>query len=380
MLKRLAAACAGVFSLLGVAPAADDAFQSRLAEFAASDDVVGLAAAVVRGGKTTLIGTYGVRAIDGEAPIARDTRFRIASLSKGFASSVVAQLLAEKKLSLDDSIATYAPDFRLRGAPARAATLEAILSHRVGLPPYAYDNLLEAGVPPREIRRRLGDVKPVCGIAQCYAYQNVAYDTIADAIAEVDGRPYADAVRVRLFEPLALKSASFGRAALTSDENWARPHRRRRGANWRVVEVKPFYYALPAAGGVNATVDDMAAWLAAQMGYAPEVLDEEMRAELHRPRVSTPAEIRRLRLMRPHLKDAQYGLGWRIYDYAGETVVSHSGSVDGYSAQIAFLPARDAGLVLLTNSRSKAFWGLMPAFLNNELGLAMDNADGADAG
>ena len=112
----------------------------------------------------------------------------------------------------------------------------------------------------------------------------------------------------------------------------------------------------------------MAVWLASQMGHAPHVVSDEMRALMHEPRVHTPAEVRRLpresRVTRAH-----YGLGWRIYDYAGHRVIAHSGSVEGYSAQIAFLPDRDVGIVLLTNSRSREFWRIMPAFLDQELGL-----------
>ncbi len=346
------------------------AFRQFLADLMADEPIVGLAVAVVRGREVRLVETFGRRALGEDAPIDQNTTFRIASLSKGFATSAMVQLVGEGALALDAGAARYAPDLRLKGSGRlAAATLENVASHRLGLPPYAYDNLLEAGVKRGEILRRLGGVDPICGVGRCYAYQNVAFDTIADAVAAADGRGYAKAIEARLFEPLGLEGASFGLGALQADDNWARPHRKRRGQPWRLIEVKEPYYGVPAAGGINANIQDMAAWLIAQLGGAPDVLSTEMLAQLHAPRVATPAEVRRMRVMRPMLEAAHYGLGWRIYTYAGETVISHSGSVDGYSAQIAFIPSRNVGITLLTNSRARPLWTIVPSFLNVELGL-----------
>jgi len=352
------------------AAASDDAeFERRMAALAAGDDLVGLAVGVVRGGNVSMLETYGVRATGTQDPIGPQTRFRIASLSKGFAASLAAKLIEENKLSLDDKAVRFAPAFKLKSkAQADTVTLEYVLSHRLGLPPYAYDNLLEANIAPTTILSRFSEVKPICKIGQCYAYQNVGFNMIADAIEGSGGQSYEAAISDRLFIPLGLDGASVSMAGLKKNEDWARSHRRRRGASWRVVDVKQAYYNVPAAGGVNATITDMTAWLSAQMGHVPDVLSVNALTLMHTPRVSTPAEKRRLRQM-PRVKTADYGLGWRIYDYAGETVVTHAGSVEGYSAQIAFLPRRDVGLVILTNSRSKEFWSILPTFLDIELGF-----------
>ncbi len=342
-------------------------FEDRVAEIAATEDIVGLAMAVVRDGRIEVIRTYGVRERGGGAPVTPDTVFRLASLSKGFAGSLVAQLVTEGKLTLDAPAAPFAPEFRLKNtSQIGALTLEHVMSHRLGLPPNAYDNLLEADIAPSEILNRLGGVKPICGVGQCYAYQNVTFDIAARAVESADGRPYGEAMAIRLFQPLRMETASVGFEGLTRTDNWARTHRRRKGQPWRVVPVKPAYYRLPAAAGVNASITDMARWLIAQMGHAPDVLTPDMLTLMHTPRVKTPAEIRKfrrsLRIARAH-----YGLGWRIYEYKGETIVNHRGSVDGYSAAIAFLPARNAGIVTLTNSASRAFVEIMPQWLEREI-------------
>jgi len=344
-------------------------FEKTLLDFASDSAVVGLAAAVVRDGKISSVYTFGVRELGSNHKVTPETTFRVASLSKAFAATVAAQLDQEEKLSLDDSISLFNKDFRLKKTEqAKSATLEHVLSHRLSLPPYAYDNLLEAGATPPEILREMQKVDPICQVGSCYAYQNVGFNMIASAIEQADKQDYSVSVSQRLFEPLGMDGASFGKDNLIGNDNWARSYQRRRGTAWQTVSVKQPYYDVPAAGGVNANIVDMAKWLAAQFGNTPTVLPKELLNRLHRPLIKTPRELRRVRHM-SQVTEAHYGLGWRIYQYAGNTVVNHSGSVEGYAAQMALLPDKNVGIVLLTNSKTRDFWYILPEFLDQELGL-----------
>ena len=348
---------------------ADNLFLRAIDSIGNSADSVGLAVAVVRAGEISLLETYGVREIGLPEHIDTQTTFRIASLSKAFAATVASDLVTNNQLSLDAPIFDYSPQFKLADAvQTQRATLSDVLSHRLSLPPYAYDNLLEAGVMPETILNRYLEVKPVCSVGTCYTYQNVGFNMITSAIERVAKKDYTTVVKDRLFDPLKMTGASFGIKGLKRDTNWARPHRRNSPISWRVVDVKPAYYNVPAAGGINANILDMAKWLRAQMGYEPTVLPEATLDLSHNPIVTTPAEIRRNRSL-TRLTEAHYGLGWRIYHYAGQTVINHSGAVEGYGSRIAFLPDLDVGIVTLTNSRSKAFWNILSMFLDYELGL-----------
>jgi beta-lactamase class C len=169
--------------------------------------------------------------------------------------------------------------------------------------------------------------------------------------------------------PLEMSGASFGKDKLISGDNWARSHKRKLGREWKIAKVKPAYYRVPASGGINANIIDMSKWLSAQMGNYPQTLSQSSLHRLHTAQVRTPGELRRTRRL-GRVSDAHYGLGWRIYQRAGHKVINHSGSVEGYGAQIAFLPEKNVGIVLLTNSNSKQFWSILPSFLDHELGLA----------
>ena len=348
---------------------ANEVLFDRAEELVASDDIIGLAIAVVRDGEVDAVRTFGKRDLKSAAPVEPTTVFRIASLSKGVTATLVSKLAEDGELSFDDPITDYVTDFRLKHGRQSRATLGAVLSHRVGLPPYAYDNLLEAGTPPATIRKRLGSVDPICNVGACYAYQNVAFDTARFAIEAKEGASFAEAVATQIFNPLQMNSASIGLAPFIAASTRAISYSRRAGKGpWHERPLRAAYYNVPAAGGVNASVADMAVWLLAQMGGAEEVLSEDVRAMMHTPQVGTRAE-RRMRTLQAHLNNAWYGYGWRIYDYGGSRVINHSGSVEGYSAQIAFIPERNVGVVVMTNSRSREFYELLPTFLNDELGL-----------
>ncbi|MBL4673841.1 MAG: beta-lactamase family protein [Arenicella sp.] len=344
-------------------------FEQKLADIEQSSAIVGLAVAVVRDGEISFLNTYGVQAVGSSDKITEQTTFRIASLSKAFAATVAVQLDAEKKMSLSDFLLASNPDFKLKNqAQTKAATLNHALSHRLSLPPYAYDNLLESGVSPNTILSEMNRVEPICNVGSCYAYQNVGFNMVASAIAEADNMTYSASVVSRVFDPLDMSGASFGKDNLIADGNWARSHKRSVGGEWTIAKVKPAYYRVPAAGGVNANIIDMSKWLSAQMGNYPQVLSRPSLNRLHAEQVRTLGELRRTRHF-GRVSDAHYGLGWRIYQYAGHKVVNHSGSVEGYGAQIAFLPHKNVGIVLLTNSKTKQFWSILPAFLDHELEL-----------
>ena len=339
-------------------------------------DFVGLSVAVVHDGDVRFLRTYGETEAGSGRPVDPDTVFRIASLSKGFASSLVGLAVSEDKLSLSAPVSGFAPQLALPRGGEKSLTLADILSHRTGLPPNAYDNLLEAGILPEAILPEYRKVKPTCPVSDCYAYQNIPYDLSGRALASAYDAPFPALVEDRLFKPLGMKTASYGLGGLTRTDNWARPHTRKRQADlslpanpWTKIEVKLPYYETPAAGGVNASIRDMAQWLNAQLGNVPEVLAPEVLDLIHAPQVSTPTETRRMREAMPDLRSSHYAYGWRVYDYAGQTVVAHGGTVDGYGAQIMFVPDLDLGIVVLSNSRSKRLWKIAPMFLDLVLGL-----------
>ena len=343
-------------SLAQAAPLDQDRLDERLTKLMQDDAMVGLAVAVIEDGEVTFAKGYGVTRFGGEA-VTEDTVFRWASLSKGVASTAVGKMAAEGQLALSDTIAKFRTSLRLPLGGEKTGTLDDLLSHQIGIVPNAYDTRLEAGRAPAEIRRSLGKLKRTCPVGDCHTYQNVAFDAIAEVVASVRGLDFEEVVQLELFQPLGMGNASFGLDALKSSLSWAEPHRKLR-ANPKPVRrtVKQSYYRVPAAGGVNGSILDLAQFARAQMGLAPEVLSTDTLTELHTPRIYTRREQSSMsRRYGGHLRDARYALGWRVYKYGveGHRVVGHRGAVEGYRSLILFDPARNSGVVALWNSNAR---------------------------
>ena len=82
--------------------------------------------------------------------------------------------------------------------------------------------------------------------------------------------------------------------------------------------------------------------MVAQMGEMPDVLSPQLLQTIHASLVKTPGERQRLRKFLERLGEADYGYGWRSYDYAGHRIVGHRGGVSGYRSLILFDPQRRA--------------------------------------
>lgn len=331
--------------------------------------VVGLAVAVVHRGEILTESGWGLAEIGRREKVDADTVFRIASLSKAFASTLTAQLVERGAMSFDTLLAEQLPAFTLQDAQvAENLTVRDVLSHRVGLPRNSFDPLLEQDEPYQVLAARLGELPSVCRGDACYGYQNVAFSLIGDMVFAATGNFYTQEVEKRIFHPLGMFSATYGRDALEASSSWARPHVRSRGG-WLSVRPKETYYRIPPAAGVNASMRDMAQWMLAQLGHRPDVLSPEVLASVQAPLVETPQEMRSTEWRRERLKAAHYGLGWRVFDYQGHTMVFHGGAVQGYRGLIALLPDHDFGVVILWNCESPAPAGLLPTYLDRFLGL-----------
>ena len=332
--------------------------------------IAGACVAVVSGDQVMYLQCSGERSAGGE-PVDSRTRFRAASLSKGFTGTLAAMLHTQGVLSLDEPVRDDVPYFTLMDeSQAQTTTWTHILSHRVGLPHYAYDRLIEANWNPEAVVRRYSQVKPVCNVGECYGYQNVSFNLFAAAVERHLGESFENQVRRRLFIPLGLFRANFGADGLRSDENFAAPHVRKRGIATE-VPVRTHYYRLPASAGVNLSIEDLSRWAMAQMGTIDGIA-EDVRAQVWAPRTETRREMRASWRAR-RLKSAHYGLGFRIYDYAGHEVIYHAGAVEGYQSQLAIVPDMDVAIAVMWNSESNKPWGAAPVFLDALFGLGKED-------
>jgi beta-lactamase class C len=330
------------------------ALDARLKRLVEKPSVVGLAVGIVENGRITFLNGYGETLAGSGEPVTPQTVFRWASVSKGVAGTIAAKLAEQGKLDFNAPIASYQTTLRLPGGNEYRATLGDVLSHRLGIYRNAWDDKLEAGEDPRAIRQSIATLASLCAPGSCWSYQNIAFDASSEAIAKAAGKSYAQAVRDMLFAPIGMTSASLSREGLERSKSWARPH----SIGRRPLEVSDAYYRVPAAGGVNSNIKDMALWMIAQMGEMPGVLSAGVLDTIHAPLVPTPGERGRLRKFRERVDKPFYGYGWRSYDYAGHHIVGHRGGVNGYRSLILFDPKLKSGVVAMWNSNTSQPGGL----------------------
>lgn len=360
----------GVFSLFStqakaVSPAQIDEFKQYFETMLAEQQVPGAAYAIVYKDKIISASGYGVREVGSAAPVDAYTVFRIASVSKTFAGGLASILASQGHFRWDEPVTRYLPDFSFKTRSYNnKLKIEHLLAQSTGVIANAYDNLIEANLQPERILPQFQKLDPLCNPGQCYGYQNVLFSLIEPIMQQTTSQDYASLLQQNIFTPLKMPTASVGLAGFLNTENRAIPHVKARG-QWHSRTVSESYYRFAPAAGVNASAIDLGYWLIAQLGYNPEVLNEEQLQQVTSKRVRTVRDLRR-RLWREHITDAHYALGWRVYQFGQEKLIYHGGWVQGFRAEIAYSKERELGLVILLNAESNViaelsthFWSTM---------------------
>ncbi|WP_170067771.1 serine hydrolase domain-containing protein [Neolewinella xylanilytica] len=259
-----------------------------------------------------------------------DRGFRIGSITKVFTATLLADLVTDGALSLDDTVtAAYGFSF----ADNIAFTYRQLATHTSGLPRLPHimpgvwltpDNPY-ASFTPDQLETYLRDHLYVLPAGNG-GYSNLGFGLLGYTLgSRFDTVGYAEALRKRVFEPLAMAHTSFGIedarspvAGLNADGSAA--------TFWTFTE------ALGGGGALVSTPRDVVRFLRAQLdpGQATLVLTRERHAE----------------------NDAEHavGLGWQILSSApGQTVYWHNGAVGGYRSFMAIDVEGARGVVVLTN-------------------------------
>lgn len=313
--------------------------------------VPGAAIAIVQNDRVVYLKAYGTR--DGVQPVTPDTLFQIASTSKAFTATALAMLASDGKLSFDDPVRKHVPYFRIADVCADSqVTLRDIVSHRTGLP--RRDELWDDTPFTREdVVRSMGKLALAKPFRTAYGYHNIMFIAAGEAVTHTSGMPWDDFVRTRIFQPLEMKNT------VTSDADWTASNDRAVGHSWdakkqRIEVQKPIdTTTIGAGGGIKSSARDLANWVRFQLAGGSfdgrQLIDPELLAETKTPQMVVRLEGN-TRDTNPDTNLMSYGMGWVVQDYRGEHLVAHTGSLNGFRTQVALLPKRNIGMVLLINA------------------------------
>jgi CubicO group peptidase (beta-lactamase class C family) len=311
--------------------------------------VPGMAIAIVYQDEVVYLKGFGVREIGKPETVDADTVFQLASVSKPLASTVVAALITDGKLTWDSRIADLDPTFHMYDPWVRhEITVRDLFAHRSGLPDHAGDLLEDLGYGREEILHRLRYQQSDSSFRGRYAYTNFGFTAAAVAAAKAVGKLWEDVAAEKLYQPLGMTQTSSRHADFEASLNRVRLHVRVDGT-W-VAKYTRDPDAQSPAGGVSSSARDMAQWLRLQLGAGrvdgKQIVDAEALGETHRPQIVREAPAN------PATDSAGfYGLGWNVnYDAQAGVRLSHSGAFNlGAATTVVLLPSEALGLVVFSN-------------------------------
>lgn len=341
-------------------------------QFQLKNAPTGMGVAIVKNGKILMQEGFGLKIAGGRDSIDKHTVFRIASLSKGFASVLTAQVVAEKKLKWNSKVKDYIPNFRLsEDSATQVLNLKHVLSHSTGLPRHTYGNLIEAGQSLKQMIPRLEEVPLIAAPGRVMAYQNLAYSLVQPMLERSTKMTYDSLMKQYIYEPLKMNDASIDFESLMNEDNIALPHSSR---NSVPMEQQDDYFAVLPAAGVNASISDMAIWVNALLGHHPEVISKESLKPIFKQNNRLPKNNPWARKW-DGVNSVGYAMGWRTIDYKDQKLIYHGGYLNGYRAEMAFCLEEDIGIVVLSNSFSRFLMQSVPSFFDvyNQQKLELDS-------
>jgi D-alanyl-D-alanine carboxypeptidase len=286
------------------------------------DGVVGIGAlAEVRDGVRVWRGSSGVAELGSSREVPVVGRFRAGSITKTFVATVVLQLVAEKRIGLDDSVERWLPGVVPNGANI---TVRQLLNHTSGL--YDYKDTLPMPPSPEfyelqyrtwtateQIERALANPPVFDKPGTQYDYSNTNYLLIGEIIEKVSGRTYAEEIEQRLIRPLGLNGTSLPGTSIYIKGPHPHGYVPKDGAMIDFTEMNPSLFG--AGGELISTTRDLNRFFAALLGghlLPPRLLDA---------------------MKTPGTPDGRYGLGLAWHDTACKVrVYGNDGDALAYQA------------------------------------------------
>ncbi|MDD3312244.1 serine hydrolase [Pseudodesulfovibrio sp.] len=309
--------------------------------------VPGMAIAVVRGGRTVWAKGFGTRRAGADLPVTPDTVFQVGSTTKAFTVAIMATLVDTDDTDWDDPVSDLYPPFALYDPwVTREFLVHDLFAQHSGLPPYAGDLQLFIGYDRDHVLRALRDIPPVYSFRDKFSYVNNLFMMAGRVEEELTGKSWETLMQERILAPLGMTRSSADADGLAKAADGSELHRLVGGKAVPIRHDSILYtwpYVAGAAGGLNSTANDMARWIALQLGRGQaggvRIFSEESADYMREPRT-------------PIMMGEQHGAycqGWMRTEMRKTDVIWHNGGTSGICSFVGFSPALDAGIVILTN-------------------------------
>lgn len=310
----------------------------------------GVSVSIAKSGKVLYERKVGYADIEAAKKIDNNTVFCMASVSKQFTAACIVMLEQQGKLSLEDKLSKYFPNFPY----ADRISITDLLNHTSGIKDYLALSLLRGDVyrdyNNDDIYNLISRQEPDFEPGSKQSYSNSGYWFLVQIVQKVSGAPIADFAQENIFRPLKMKSAQYS----------YNPYLIKNAAKGYVnaeddYEVSPQEQKTIAGGGVIATVSDMQKWL----------------FEMHSQKILGTAFWNRM--LNEKLYDMGNGYfytkGLAIGDYHGKKRIEHGGDVHGFHTMAEYFPEDGVTVIMVTNNDDVNVFALNKPALSKVLGL-----------
>jgi CubicO group peptidase (beta-lactamase class C family) len=288
---------------------------------------------VIRDGKVIFAKAYGLANLEERIACGTNTNFRLASVTKQFTAMAIMILAERKKLSLDETLTDFFPEFPPYG---KSITVRQLLTHTGGLADY--EDLIPKGteipVLDRDVlrllmRQRQGAFPP--GLK--HRYSNSGYSLLALIVEARSGQTFAHFLKANIFEPLKMTQT------LAYEQGASVVANRAFGYSPEGKKFKRTDQSLTSSvlgdGGIYSSVADLYHW--DQALYTEKLVSQKMLRLAFTPATDT------------EYPNTGYGFGWFVGAYHGLKELWHSGNSIGFSTRIARFPGKRFTVIILTN-------------------------------
>lgn len=287
--------------------------------------------AVIRDGRTVYTQAFGQADIAKRRAASVETRYAVGSISKQFTAAGLLLEQEQGKVSLDDKVSKYYPDL----TRANEVTIRELLSHTSGYEDYAPQDYLipdwTRPTTPDAILNRWAKKPLNFEPGTEWQYSNTNYVLAGKILEKVSGEELMPFLQEHFFRPLGMTSA--GDCEVHNPMDATSYTRYALGPPRQVGREGPGWYF--AAGELCMTAQDLAKW-------DVNFIERKILSAKSYEEFTSDVKLK-------NGKPTHYALGLSVHDFHGTPLIAHSGEVSGFLAANSVFPAKNAGVVVLSN-------------------------------
>ncbi len=344
-----------------------DSLDNYINQALANWNIPGAAVCIVKDGKVVMMRGYGVKEMGKADKADENTLFMIGSNTKAFTATALAMLQAQGKLSLDDKVNKYLPDWRLNDkAVSDMAIVRDLLCHRLGFATFQGDfTFYNTNLSRSQVMEKMAYVNRLYPFRTKWGYTNSAFLTAGQIIPVVSGKAWEAYLKDNIFTPLGMDRTLALSADLPKATNKATPHTLQDG------KLIPIPYCMidgiAPAGSISSSVNDMSKWVMALLANGEVGSQHVIPAAAIRETRQPQDVVGLARHLNGFTSYNLYGLGFELQEYENHMLVMHTGGVNGFVSSVTLVPDQHLGIIVLTNNDQNAFyealkWDIMDAY------------------